>query len=58
VFLARWPAHKANRHARERIRSITARSRLLVPVEQIVEELNMFLRGQWVTVQRSMCAKG
>jgi hypothetical protein len=31
------------RHARDRIRSITARSRLLVPVEQIVEELNLFL---------------
>jgi group II intron reverse transcriptase/maturase len=45
VFLARWPARKAVQHARDRIRSITARSRLLVPVEQIVEELNLFLRG-------------
>jgi group II intron reverse transcriptase/maturase len=45
VFLARWPARKAVQHARDRIRSITARSRLLVPVEQIVDELNMFLRG-------------
>jgi group II intron reverse transcriptase/maturase len=45
TFLARWPARKAVRHARDRIRSITARSRLLVPVEQIVEELNLFLRG-------------
>jgi group II intron reverse transcriptase/maturase len=44
-FLARWPARKAVRHARERIRSITARSRLLVPREQIVDELNLFLRG-------------
>lgn len=44
-FLARWPARKAVRHARDRIRSITARSRLLVPVEQIVGELNLFLRG-------------
>jgi group II intron reverse transcriptase/maturase len=45
TFLARWPARKAVRHARDRIRSITARSRLLVSVEQIVEELNLFLRG-------------
>ena len=45
TFLARWPARKAVRHARDRIRSITDRSRLLVPVEQIVKELNLFLRG-------------
>jgi RNA-directed DNA polymerase len=45
TFLARWPARKAVRHARDRIRLITARSRLLVPVKQIVEELNLFLRG-------------
>src|SRR2546426_12550512 len=31
--------------SRDRIRLITARSRLLVPVEQIVDELNVFLRG-------------
>jgi RNA-directed DNA polymerase len=45
VFLARWPARKAVQHARDRIRSITVRSRLLIPVERIVEELNLFLRG-------------
>jgi len=45
TFLARWPARKEVQRARDRIRSITARSRLLVPVEQIVEELNLFLRG-------------
>jgi group II intron reverse transcriptase/maturase len=45
IFLARWPARKAVQHARDRVRSITARSRLLVSVEQIVEELNLFLRG-------------
>ncbi|MGW3473384.1 group II intron reverse transcriptase/maturase [Saccharopolyspora sp. NPDC000995] len=45
AFLARWPARQAVQHARDRIRSITARSRLLVPVEQIVDELNVFLRG-------------
>ena len=45
TFLARWPARRAVQHARDRIRAITARSRLLVPVERIVEELNLFLRG-------------
>ena len=45
VFLGRWPSRQAVQHARDRIRSITARSRLLVPVEWIVEELNLFLRG-------------
>ena len=45
VFLGRWPSRKAVQHARDRIRAITARSRLLVPVERIVEELNLFLRG-------------
>jgi group II intron reverse transcriptase/maturase len=45
TFLARWPARRAVQHARDRVRSITARSRLLVPVERIVDELNVFLRG-------------
>jgi hypothetical protein len=45
TFLARWPARKAVQHARDRIREITARERLLLPAEWIVEELNRFLRG-------------
>ena len=45
AFLARWPSRKAMQHARDRIREITLRRRLLVPVEQIVRELNQFLRG-------------
>src|SRR3974377_2077410 len=45
TFLARWPARKAIQHARDRIRDITARKRLLVPAEVIVTELNLFLRG-------------
>jgi RNA-directed DNA polymerase len=45
VFLARWPARKATQHARDRIRQITDRSRLRVPVEIIVREINTFLRG-------------
>jgi len=45
VFLARWPTSRAMRHARTRIRELTARSRLLLPVEVIVAEVNRFLRG-------------
>ena len=45
TFLARWPSRKATQQARDRIRTITGRSRLLVPVEEIVRELNVFLRG-------------
>ncbi|MGN6176546.1 MAG: group II intron reverse transcriptase/maturase, partial [Streptosporangiaceae bacterium] len=44
-FLARWPSRQATQRARYRIREITDRSRLLVPVEQIVRDLNWFLRG-------------
>jgi RNA-directed DNA polymerase len=45
TFLARWPSRKATQHARDRIREITDRKRLLVPVQDIVAELNRFLRG-------------
>ncbi len=45
TFLARWPSRKATQHARDRIREITGRERLLVPAEVIVAELNLFLRG-------------
>jgi group II intron reverse transcriptase/maturase len=44
-FLARWPSDKAMRRARDRIRELTARSRLLLNVEEVVEDINMFLRG-------------
>jgi group II intron reverse transcriptase/maturase len=45
TFLARWPASKAMQHARDRIRALTARSRLLLDVEMIVGDVNRFLRG-------------
>ena len=45
VFLARWPSKKAMRHARERIQFLTMRARLVAPVEQVVAEVNLFLRG-------------
>jgi len=45
VYLARWPSRKAAQHARDRIRFLTMRARLAAPVEQIVQEVNGFLRG-------------
>ncbi len=45
VFLARWPSRKAMQHARDRVRYLTARKRLAAPVEQIVQEVNRYLRG-------------
>ena len=45
TFLARWPADKAMQHARDRIRELTRRSRLLLSPEWIVEDLNRFLGG-------------
>ncbi len=44
-FLARWPSDKAMQRARDRIRELTARSRLLLPVGWVVDDLNRFLRG-------------
>jgi RNA-directed DNA polymerase len=32
-------------HARDRIRFMTMRARLAAPVEQVVQEINLFLRG-------------
>ena len=45
TFLARWPADKAMQHARDRIRELTSRRRLLLPPEAIAQDVNMFLRG-------------
>lgn len=45
TFLARWPSDQAMQRARDRIRELTARSRLLLPVEVVVEDMNTFLRG-------------
>ncbi len=45
TFLARWPAKKAMQHARDRIRELTERRRLLLSVEWVVDDVNRFLRG-------------
>jgi len=45
LFLARWPADKAVQRARDRIRELTGRRRLLLPPEVIAQDINEFLRG-------------
>jgi RNA-directed DNA polymerase len=45
TFLARWPADKAMQRARDRIRELTVRSRLLLSVDTVVQDINRFLRG-------------
>jgi RNA-directed DNA polymerase len=45
TYLGRWPSRKAMQHARDRIRFMTMRARLAAPVEQVVQEINLFLRG-------------
>src|SRR5919108_689960 len=45
TFLARWPSRQAMQHARDRIRELTDRKRLLLPVEVIVQDVNRVLRG-------------
>jgi group II intron reverse transcriptase/maturase len=45
AFLARWPSRRAMQHARDRLRQLTARERLLLSVEQVTQEINVFLRG-------------
>jgi group II intron reverse transcriptase/maturase len=45
TFLARWPADRAMQHARDRVRELTARSRLPLRPEAVVQDVNVFLRG-------------
>jgi RNA-directed DNA polymerase len=45
AFLARWPSNKAMQRARDRTRDLTVRSRLLLSVETVVQDINLFLRG-------------
>lgn len=45
TFLARWPTNQAMQHARDRVRELTDRSKLLLPVEAIVTNVNRFVRG-------------
>jgi Group II intron, maturase-specific domain/Reverse transcriptase (RNA-dependent DNA polymerase) len=50
-FLARWPSREAMQRAGDRIRELTDRKRTLLPVEEVVRDLNNFLRG-WANYYR------
>jgi len=45
TFLARWPATKAMQRVRDRIRELTDRRRLLIPIVVMVAEINQVIRG-------------
>ena len=45
TFLARWPTDKAMQRARDRLRELTDHSRLRIPTEELVGDMNRFLRG-------------
>src|SRR5829696_1971214 len=45
TFLARWPSREATQRARDRIRELTLRKRLRNPVEEVVKDINRYLRG-------------
>ncbi len=44
-FLARWPSRRATQRARDRIREHTTRKRLLLSTDDVVQDVNAFLRG-------------
>jgi RNA-directed DNA polymerase len=44
-FLARWPSDASMQRVRNRMRELTPRSRLLIPLDVIVQDLNQALRG-------------
>ena len=50
-FLARWPSREAMQRARNRVRELTGRKRALQPVEEVVREVNDYLRG-WANYYR------
>jgi Group II intron, maturase-specific domain len=50
-FLARWPSREAMQRARNQIRELTDRKRALLPVEDVVRDVNHYLRG-WANYYR------
>ena len=43
-FLVRWPRREKMQHARNRMRELTLRKRLLLSVDEVVADLNEYLR--------------
>ncbi|WP_246002032.1 group II intron reverse transcriptase/maturase [Allorhizocola rhizosphaerae] len=45
TFLARWPMNRAMQRARDKVRELTGKRRLLLSPEVVAQDMNMFLRG-------------
>jgi RNA-directed DNA polymerase len=44
-YLHRWPSHRAMKRARQRVKDLTGRNRLGMELEDVINDLNLFLRG-------------
>jgi RNA-directed DNA polymerase len=44
-YLHRWPSQRAMKRARQRVKDLTGRSRLGMELEDVIYDLNLFLRG-------------
>jgi len=44
-YLHRWPSQRSMKRARQRIKALTSRSRLGLELEDVIYDLNLFLRG-------------
>ena len=44
-YLHRWPSQRAMKRARQRVKALTGRSRVGMELEDVIHDLNLFLRG-------------
>jgi RNA-directed DNA polymerase len=44
-YLHRWPSTRAMKRARQRVKTLTDRSRVGIELEDVISDLNLFLRG-------------
>lgn len=44
-YLHRWPSQRAMKRARARVKALTGRSRVWLELEDVIYDLNLFLRG-------------
>ena len=44
-FLHRWPSARSMKRARQRVKDLTSRKRVGADLEEVIAELNLFLRG-------------
>ena len=44
-YLHRWPSQRAMKRARQRVKDLTGRNRVGMELEDVIDDLNLFLRG-------------